>query len=346
MPEDQDARPAHSGIAITRVRIRNYRCLRAVTAPLGLTTVLIGENNVGKTSFVDAIHAAIGSGVKSLSEEDIFVDEHETSAPRDRDITTDLLITPTDVDGRTIGQFPDGSPWTELWGNGITQDDRGDDLVIIRTRLAWTAAKREYSVDRHFLREWLATEEEAKDAPKMAAPLGAQHIDPLALFALDAKRDVVDELRSRSSLWGKLTADPGLPAEAIEAIERALSTLLARQPGPTLRAVGLRSTNPQRERRGRQIQLTGCSADALALVEHQSNRAHLELVGELSPGPSSLPRCSHSGHRILLSDSVHEIGGRPLMHHSTRSASWCNATNGRHGTESSPRDGAWRALGC
>jgi putative ATP-dependent endonuclease of OLD family len=214
-----------SGIAIVAVRIRNYRCFRAVTVPLQPTTLLIGENNVGKTSFINAIHSAIGSGVKSLAEDDVFLSNDETSPPRDRDVTIDLLIRPTDNNDAIIDVFPDGSPWTELWGNGISQDDNGHDQVIMRTKLSWAAAKADYVADRYFVREWMKTEDEAQNAPKMNAPLNNQHTDPLALFALDAKRDVVDDLRSRSSLWSKLVSDPGLSPEAVEEIETALSNL-------------------------------------------------------------------------------------------------------------------------
>ena len=49
-------------------------------------------------------------------------------------------------------------------------------------------------------------------------------------------------------------------------------------------------------------------ADRLALVEHQPDRARLELIGELSPR-STRPDCScHGGHRIRLSECVHEFG--------------------------------------
>ena len=46
---------------LQRVSIQNFRCLRALTATLtpGLN-VLAGENNVGKTAFLDAIRAALG----------------------------------------------------------------------------------------------------------------------------------------------------------------------------------------------------------------------------------------------------------------------------------------------
>ena len=75
-----------SGITITAVRIRHFRCLRAVDVFLSPLTVLIGENNAGKTSILDALHAAIGSGQRQLSEDDVFLDAGETKPPRDRTI--------------------------------------------------------------------------------------------------------------------------------------------------------------------------------------------------------------------------------------------------------------------
>src|ERR1700720_2048800 len=51
-----------SGIVIREVRVRNYRCLRSVDVELDLLTVLIGQNNAGKTSFLNALFAAIGAG--------------------------------------------------------------------------------------------------------------------------------------------------------------------------------------------------------------------------------------------------------------------------------------------
>lgn len=216
---------ATSGIAVVRVRIRNYRCLRAVNVPLYPTTVLIGENNAGKTSFIDAVHAAIGSGIKSLSEDDIFVSQDETSPPKNREITIDLLIRPVSASWEIVDVFPEGSPWIELWGNGIAQDDHDHDQVIMRTRLSWVASKSDYVPERFFLREWVDDDDGPRDANRMNAPFGIQHIEPLALFALDAKRDVVDDLRSRSSLWAKLVSDPGLPKESIEEIEQALTEL-------------------------------------------------------------------------------------------------------------------------
>ncbi len=60
---------------------------------------------------------------------------------------------------------------------------------------------------------------------RLHAPLGAQHIEPLALFALDAKRDVVDDLNIAEFALGEALFGPCLPKVVIDEIEQLLSEL-------------------------------------------------------------------------------------------------------------------------
>jgi AAA ATPase domain len=57
---------AGSGIFIKEVRIRNFRCLLSVDVELDKLTVLIGQNNSGKTSFLNAFFAAVGAGQRII----------------------------------------------------------------------------------------------------------------------------------------------------------------------------------------------------------------------------------------------------------------------------------------
>jgi putative ATP-dependent endonuclease of the OLD family len=91
-----------SGIFVKEVRVRGYRCLRSVDVELNSLTVLIGQNNSGKTSFLNALHAAIGAGQRIISGDDVFLQQDEVSAPKSRSITVDILIRPTDSEGRII----------------------------------------------------------------------------------------------------------------------------------------------------------------------------------------------------------------------------------------------------
>src|ERR1035437_720159 len=121
--------PASSGIFIKAARIRHFRCLRSVDVELDQLTIIIGQNNSGKTSFLNALFAAIGAGQRVISNDDIFLYKKDVSPPRDRSVTIDILIRPTDAQGRIIDVFPQGSPWLELWGLGIVQDEDDRDLV-------------------------------------------------------------------------------------------------------------------------------------------------------------------------------------------------------------------------
>jgi putative ATP-dependent endonuclease of OLD family len=216
-----------SGVIVAMVRVLNFRCLKAVEVVLNPTTVLIGENNAGKTSFLEALHAAIGIGQRHFSEEDIWLDTDEGKAPRDRSIIVDILLRPVDDNNKLIETFTTGSPWLELWGNGIQQDDQEQDFAAIRTQFAWSALKGEYTTERKFLREWPAS---IADAPKAAlvqriAPVSIAQSTPVSLFLLDAKRDGAEDIRSRSSVWHKLVSEPGLSDDHIQKIEAYLTSI-------------------------------------------------------------------------------------------------------------------------
>jgi putative ATP-dependent endonuclease of OLD family len=218
---------AFSGIVIKEVRVRNYRCLRSVDVELDLLTVLIGQNNAGKTSFLNALFGAIGAGQRIISGDDVFLQKTEVSAPKDRVIAIDIQIRPTDEEGKIADVFPQGSAWLELWGSGVIQDDDEHDLVAIRTQFKWNTIKGEYVLDRRFLKDWQedgAKWEDSKPVEKVAA-VSAQQIEPLGMYLLDAKRDIADDLRNRSSFWNKMVEEHGLSAEDVKRIEEDLSEI-------------------------------------------------------------------------------------------------------------------------
>jgi putative ATP-dependent endonuclease of the OLD family len=216
-----------SGIKITEVRVRNYRCLCSVDVTLDKLIVLLGPNNAGKTSFLQALYAAIGVGQKSIHPEDIFLRKTDRSTPKNRVIAIDILIKPTNADGAIIDAFPEGSPWLELWGTGVVQDSSDHDIVSIRTTYQWNAVKGEYVLERRFLKTWNPDPTKWADAKPLEAGgiVGTQHLEPLGLHFLDAQRDIAEDLKSRSSFWGKMVEDHGLSEESIDEIESSLTDI-------------------------------------------------------------------------------------------------------------------------
>lgn len=231
-----DAAPKDSGIVISMIRVRNFRCLREIEVVLTPMTVLVGENNSGKTSFLEAVFAAVGSGPRHLSEDDIFLAKGEPKPPRDREVTVDLLLRPVAADGTSCDTFPEGSPWLELWGNGIAQDDNDADFLGIRMTMSWDRIKGDYSVQRRFLREWKTklTEMMSAEVAQHVPQVTTTQIAPISLYLLDAKRDAAEEMRAKGSVWNKLIADHGLTDDDVAQIEEQLNdinTLLVTKSG-------------------------------------------------------------------------------------------------------------------
>lgn len=214
-----------SEIAITDVRVSNFRSLANVEVGLNDLTVLIGANNAGKTSFLDALFAAIGSGRKSLSHDDVRLAPGEALPPKERRVIIDLRIRPVGPDGKVLDKFPAGSFWTALWGNGIAIDTvEFYEFTPIRTSLSWSGARAEYVVERNFLKEWRAFADWI-DTPVQTTPVRTAQLEPIALHFIDAKRDLDDDLRKQGSFWRRLTDDLGLSDADVADLETALSEI-------------------------------------------------------------------------------------------------------------------------
>lgn len=216
------------GVRVVDVRVSNFRSLENIEVDLGDLTVLIGANNSGKTSFLDAFYAAIGAGRKPIGLDDMRLAPSEALPPKTREITIDVRIRPVDASGAPIDSFPSGSFWTSLWGLGIIQDPADDfkEFVAFRTTLAWSAGKGDYALRREFLKEWRPFADWLKlPAPTEKKTVAIDQIEPVALHYIDAKRDLEDDLRKQGSFWRRLTEDLGLSEEEVTAIEAELTSL-------------------------------------------------------------------------------------------------------------------------
>jgi putative ATP-dependent endonuclease of OLD family len=217
---------AKDGIRVIEVRIRNFRSLLAVDVKLDRITMLIGANNSGKTSFLEAMSAAMSIGRRVITEDDVYLDSKELKAPKDRVITIDILIRPTDREGNVLDNFPQGSYWTTLWGLAISQDENDNDFLGLRTQYKWSDEQGEYVLERRFLEDWPVDPVNWNGAKiKERGFLTAAQLEPMALYYMDAKRDIEDDLRRTGSFWRRLTSDLGLPEREIKAFEEALNKL-------------------------------------------------------------------------------------------------------------------------
>lgn len=214
-----------SGIAITCARVRDFRSLANIEVDLDELTVLIGANNAGKTSFLDALFSAVGAGRKSIGVDDVRLAPDEAVPSKAREVLIDVMLRPVGGDGKVRDTYPEGSFWTSLWGTtGIATDEASREFTGIRTTLKWSDVRGEYVLERRFLKEWKPFDDWATAATQDRAVTAAQ-MEPLALHYIDAKRDLEDDLRRPGSFWRRLTEDLGLTAEEIAEMEATLSDI-------------------------------------------------------------------------------------------------------------------------
>lgn len=216
-----------SGLRVQEVRISNFRGLKNVRVRLSHQTLLIGENNAGKTSFLEALNIAIGQGRRpSPNEDDIFLDVNG-DVDKDRVATIDILLRPLESDGNPAKAFPGNSFWISHFGSNIAIDPTDEsELVGIRTRIQWSAEKGSFETQRNFLKEWTFEADPDSWLADQSGPLAPMAaIAPVALYYMDAKRDLDGELRARESFWGKIVADPGFPEASKDKWEAVLNEL-------------------------------------------------------------------------------------------------------------------------
>ncbi|WP_010170112.1 ATP-dependent nuclease [Bacillus coahuilensis] len=210
------------GIRIKELRIRNFRSYKSADIDLSDNCVLIGANNVGKTTLLQAIQVAFVRGTR-VGSDDIYINNGE-SLPKDRKAIIDLLIVPTDEQNNEVMEFED--KWFEHFGDLRSENptDLGQ-FFAMRTVIAFDIVKGEYQVEKKALIEWPKTEEVESYSKYNRNRITDRVLQSIPIFYMDAKRDIASEMKDRYSYWGKLVKDVGLDEGEIEKIEGVLDEI-------------------------------------------------------------------------------------------------------------------------
>ncbi len=220
---------------LTRVSVRNFRCIKEMAVDLDGTTVLIGENNSGKTAFLDAVRICLdrlrGRGRGPFGDYDYRLPDAE-SAPMDSDpIEIELSFEETDC---------------ETWQDEIAQalegivafDDEDRRRVSLRVTSSFDRSTAEFNTDWDFLD---ADGQPLPGRAKTVAQLIAfQRLVPV--FYLSALRDASRHFISSGRFWRTFLAEPGVLEAEKEDLEEQLASLNRRL---------INAHGPLREVRGR-----------------------------------------------------------------------------------------------
>ncbi len=204
---------------LRHVKIANFRNLVDVSFPVSDTTILVGENNCGKTALLDAIRTALTRQPTSKALPFTEYDYHMKGA----------ADTPQTSPGISV-ELWFREDMTDEWPNEVTQGlseiiqtDPDADLDYIGLRLTsqYDAAAKEMVAKTEFL---------ALDGQ----PLGGRAAQPsnfpkftnyVRVFYLSALRDSDDEFSPRSQYWGRILRDLKLTSEQQKEFKDALGKL-------------------------------------------------------------------------------------------------------------------------
>ena len=179
-------------ILIDKVRVLNFRSLKNIEVNLEPMTLLVGANNSGKTTFLQALNIALGVNKKQLTRDDLFIDKD--GKQDDNQIIIDIRIVPFNDGVRTIN-FK--QPWIGIFGDDA-QDDEIGSYFAFRTAVIFTDNGDKYETKYYFLNNW------GMPDPQVSDKLNSSARQFISLYFLDAQRDLEQDARLRGSYFGRL----------------------------------------------------------------------------------------------------------------------------------------------
>lgn len=204
---------------LREIIVKNFRCLVDVAIPIDDATVLVGENNSGKTALLDALKIVLPRNQQGrttpFDEYDYYMSKVGDSQQTSNGITIELWFRE---------DKPDEWPISLIQAlNDIVQTDPQRDLDYIGLRLSskYDPLLKDTATNWEFL---------ALDGQ----PLGGKGASPsnitkflsyVRLFYLSALRDSDDEFSPRSQFWGRILRDVKISDEQRQALTADLAKL-------------------------------------------------------------------------------------------------------------------------
>jgi len=208
-------------ILIETTRIFGFRGLNNVEIDLQPTTVLTGINNSGKTSFLKALQIVFGNS-QFITHDDFYI----TDARKANKIIIDVKIIPINPDGTQKSVFDED--WEILFTEERIRNDVEDNQFIpLRTTVVLDAIKNTYKTTHYIQQEWVSFQS-AEGLFWHQTPNGTEkpfHYDEIPFFYIDAQRDIIEDMKARSSYLGKMLSNIQYSAEDIASIEGQIATL-------------------------------------------------------------------------------------------------------------------------
>jgi putative ATP-dependent endonuclease of OLD family len=188
------------GILLKQLRVHGFRGLDDVEIDFEKTTVLVGTNNAGKTTLLKALQLALSNSIQ-ISDDDFYFSE---AVIRNK-IIIDLLFISVDDVGNHLNEFED--KWATVFTETrINFDPEGKQMLAFRTIIEENSIRKTFRKKQFTIDEWVDfhSEEEGCWYEKDYDNELSFYFDEIPFFYLDANRDILEDLKSKTSFLGKI----------------------------------------------------------------------------------------------------------------------------------------------
>ena len=204
---------------LTRIHIRNFRCLRDVELSVDPTTILIGENNVGKTSILEAVRIALsrrwGQQGAGFDENDFFTKESATESRPGEAISVELEFAESEFGEWSEGLLADISDYQQV-------DPQSNlNIVCLRVECRFDETAGDFRTTTGFIKR---DERELHGVVEWTMNTN-RLFDYVPVFSLDALRDSQKEFQPRAHFWRNLLRSVKVPEEEWSSISNEVEQL-------------------------------------------------------------------------------------------------------------------------
>lgn len=188
------------GILLKQIRVHGFRGLDNIEIDFEPTTVLVGTNNAGKTTLLKALQLAL-SNSSQITDDDFFFSD---AIIRNK-IIVDLLFISVDDNGIQLSEFED--LWFAVFTeHRISLDSVGNQILAFRTLIEENLIRKTFTKKQFVIDEWDDFLDGADEYwyQKNYENSLSFYFDEIPFFYLDANRDVLEDLKSKTSFLGKI----------------------------------------------------------------------------------------------------------------------------------------------
>ena len=202
---------------LSKISIKNFRGIDELTIAFEQCTVLIGENNTGKTSVLEAVHSCLSRNLSRKVVPFGEYDFHLTAAKPEPSSAP-----PIEMDFTFVESTEDEWPDAIVQGLDKAVQMRTDNKQEVRFRIvaAYDAAIKDFTLEWSFL-DLNNIELPTAKNPRIVAEL--QQLNPA--FFLAAVRDAGQHFQSRSPFWGPFTKNPQIDDTTRVELEKQIEAI-------------------------------------------------------------------------------------------------------------------------